>query len=173
MANYQVFEPFNDQPNVIPQTYRDLTFLFGPPNGERYEMLVATARYKEESFSSVYRAYMEEIFASFEEESVLDYAFSGALGEDIKINEVFPTYQLWLRRKDKFEKFYLSPDDESVEIPAIMVFPPKFTLNSGSSLNINVDMGHANLVSAILGQSLQPDWIEVNGVFAEGGADNA
>ena len=170
MAFNQVSELFNDQPNVISQKYSDLTFIFGPPSGERYEMLATTARLNAESFSSVYRAYMEEIFTSFEEFQFFDQAFSSVLGEDIKINRVFPTYQFWLKRNDKFKKFYLSPDDESVEIPAIMVFPPEFTGKSGSGLYISVDMEHANFVSAILGQSLKLDWIEVNGVLSEGGS---
>ena len=170
MAINQASEFSNDQPNVISQKYSDLTFIFGPPSGERYEMLATTARLNAESFSSVYRAYMEEIFTSFEECQFFDQAFSSVLGEDIKINRVFPTYQFWLKRNDKFKKFYLSPDDESIEIPAIMLFPPEFTRKSRSSLNVCVELKDAEVVSAIMGQSLKLDWIQVSGVLSEGGA---
>ena len=117
MAINQASEFSNDQPNVISQKYSDLTFIFGPPSGERYEMLKTKTLVNQESFSSVYRAYMEEAFASLEEVQFFDLAFSSILGEDIKINRLFPTYQFWLKRNDKFKKFYLSPDDESIEIP--------------------------------------------------------
>jgi len=57
-------------------------------------------------------------------------------------------------------KFYLSPEEESAEIPAVMVFPPKFTLKSGSPLNFNVELEHARYVSAFLGQALKLDWAD-------------
>ena len=44
-----------------------------------------------------------------------------------------------------------------------MVFPPKFTLKSGSPLNINVEIEHARYVSAFLGQTLKLDWIDMSG----------
>ena len=169
MAINQVLEPFNSQPSASSQTYVDLTFVFGPPNGERYDMLVSTARLIGDSVSKVYRTYIEEVFASFEEKNILDDAFSCVLGTDINTNDIFPTYQFWLKRKDKFEKFYLSPEEESVEIPAIMVFPPKFTLKSGSPLNINVETEHARYVSAFLGQALKLDWIDMSGTLSEQG----
>ena len=71
MAINQVLEPFNSQPRVFNQTYLDLTFVLGPPNGERYDMLVGTARLNGDSFSKVYRTYIEEVFASFEEKTSL------------------------------------------------------------------------------------------------------
>ena len=169
MAIDQVLEPFNSQPCVFNQTYLDLTFVLGPPNGERYDMLVATARLNGDSFSKVYRTYIEEVFTSFEEKNILDDAFSCVLGTDIKTNDLFPTYQFWLKRKDRFEKFYLSQEEESVEIPAVMVFPPKFTLKSGSPLNIDVEMEHARYVSAFLGQALKLDWIDMSGTLSEQG----
>ena len=169
MATNQVLEPFNSQPCVFNQTYLDLTFVLGPPNGERYDMLVATARLNGDSFSKVYRAYIEEVFASFDKKNILDDPFSCVLGTDIKTNYLFPTYQFWLKRKDKFEKFYLSQEEESVEIPAVMVFPPKFTLKSGSPLNIDVEMEHARYVSAFLGQALKLDWIDMSATLSEQG----
>ena len=87
----------------------------------------------------------------------------------LKGNDLFPTYQFWLKRKDKFAKFYLSPEEESVEIPAVMVFPPKFTLKSGSPLNIKVEMEHAKYVSAFLGKALKLDWIDMSGTLSEQG----
>ena len=47
MAINQGSEFLHDEPRFISQKYRDLTFLFGPPSGERYEML-ATGTFKAE-----------------------------------------------------------------------------------------------------------------------------
>ena len=46
---------------MLTQTYRDITFVFGTPDGGRYEMLKETAHLKNLSFSAVYRTYMDEI----------------------------------------------------------------------------------------------------------------
>ena len=81
--------PINTQSSVPFQTYCDLTFILEPPNGERHGMLVETARENGQSFSKVYRAYLEEVFASFDEKSILNDAFSCVLGTDIK-TKIFP-----------------------------------------------------------------------------------
>ena len=152
---------------MISQKYRDLTFLFGPPSGDRYEMLKTTALQSEDNFSSVYRTYMGKMFSSFEECGLFDKVFSDILGVDLRINRIFPTYQFWLNRNEKFSKFYLSPDDKSIEIPALMFFPPEFTYTSGAKLNVCVELQDAQYVSAIMGKSLKLDWVQINGVLSE------
>ena len=148
------------------QTYQDMTFVFGPPSGERYETLTTIARRSGESFSKTYSLFIEHAFSSLEMQSMFDQAFSLAFGVDLATNEYFLTEQCWFSRQEKFEKFYLSSHDESAEIPAVIVFPPKFTLASGESLTIDVEMHHAQFVSAFIGQTFELDWIEVMAIVA-------
>ena len=54
------------------QTYRDITFAFGPPSGDRYEMVKSTAIRQGETFSAMYREYMDGVFKSMEEDGLLD-----------------------------------------------------------------------------------------------------
>ena len=150
---------------MLTQTYRDITFVFGAPDGDRYEMLKETAHHKNLSFSAVYRTYMDEILLGLHGEGVFDHAFSGAVGPKLKVNKIFPTYQHWRGREERFEKFFVSPEEEYVEITAVMVFPPQFTDEQGVALETDVEFEHANFVSAIIGQSLRLDWVQVYGTF--------
>ena len=93
---------------MLTQTYRDITFVFGAPDGDRYEMLKETAHHKNLSFSEVYRTYMDEILLELHGEGVFDHAFSGAVGPKLKVNKIFPTYQHWRGREERFEKFFVS-----------------------------------------------------------------
>jgi|GEM_PF-4644343 hypothetical protein len=151
---------------MTPQSYRDFTFVLGPPNGDRYEMLRNFALENGEDFSTTYRNYAGHMFSSAETGELIDSLFSVALNEIIQTNRLFPTFQFWLKRKEEFHKFYLSPDDESAEIPAFMVFPPEFTDCSGSCLDVNVEMDHANFVGATIGKSLKLDWVQVMGTHS-------
>ena len=89
--------------------------------------------------------------------------FSTAIGEDVLINRTFLTQQFWVKRNERFEKFYLSPEDNSIEIPAIMFFPPDFTDKSGQKLDLIVELDHAEYVGAVIGRSLELDWVETRG----------
>ena len=162
-----VSESFGYEENASFQRYQDLTFVLGPPGGERYEMLTTIARRSGKSFSEVYGLFVEQTLVSNEIQNLLDQVFSLALGLDLKTNDYILTKQCWFRRQEKFNKFYLFPDDESVEIPALMVFPPKFTIASGQCLTIDVDMQHAQFVSAFIGQTFELDWIDIKGILME------
>jgi len=144
------------------QIYQDLTLVFGPPSGERYENLKNTAIKTGNSFSSIYRDCMEEILSC--KTKLFDGMFSTAIGEDVLINRTFLTQQFWVKRNERFEKFYLSPEDNSIEIPAIMFFPPDFTDKSGQKLDLIVELDHAEYVGAVIGRSLELDWVETRGV---------
>jgi len=48
-----------------------------------------------------------------------------------------------------------------------MIFPPEFTDELGSELSIPVEMKDVNIVSAIIGESLKLDWVQVKGVFVD------
>ena len=56
---------------------------------------------------------------------------------------------------------------QTAEIPAIMIFPPEFTDELGSELSIPVEMKDVTIVSAIIGESLKLDWVQVKGVFVD------
>jgi len=45
------------------QTYQDLTFVLGPPSGERYEALTTIARRSGESFSTTYGLFIAFSFS--------------------------------------------------------------------------------------------------------------
>ena len=142
------------------QTYRDITFVFGPPSGDRYEMVKSTALRQGETFSAMYRKYLDGLFTSIEEDGLLDGLFSSVLDEKIQVNNVFPTYQMWMKRDPKFEKFYLRPSEMTVELPAIMVFPPEFTTECGSEVHFSVEFEDARYVSAVIGDALKLDWVD-------------
>jgi hypothetical protein len=148
------------------QSYGDFTFVLGPPSGDRYDILRNFALENGEDFSTTYKSYSEQMISSAEHSGQLDHLFSVALNETIQINRVFPTFQFWLKRKEEFHKFYLSPDDKSAEIPAFMVFPSEFTDCSGSGLAVNVEVHHANFVGAAIGKSLKLDWVQVIGTHS-------
>ena len=53
------------------QTYRDITFAFGPASGDRYEMVKSTAIRQGETFSAMYRKYMDDVFTNMGESGLL------------------------------------------------------------------------------------------------------
>ena len=149
------------------QTYRDVTFVFGPPSGDRYEMLKHVASKTGKSFCCVYQEYMGEIFDEWTKSNLLDKTFSAILGVGTQINRIFPSYQMRIDRKEECEKFYYPSSAESIRIPVLMLYPPEFTWESKDSLETKVEMNHLNVVSSILGQSLQLDWVAVHAALAE------
>ena len=167
MAIHEISESIGLKANGASQTYQDLTFVLGPPSGARYEALSTIARRSGAQFSEIYRLFIEHAFDALEMQSMFDRAFSSALGVELETNAYFLTEQFWFNRREKLEKFYLSEHEERAEIPAIMVFPPKFTLVSGQPLTRDIEMHHARFVSAFIGQSFELDWIEINAMAPE------
>jgi hypothetical protein len=45
-----------------------------------------------------------------------------------------------------------------------MFFPPDFTDKSGQKLDFIVELDHAEYVGAVIGRSLELDWVETRGV---------
>jgi len=146
------------------QKYKDITFVFGAPAGDRYERFAEIAIQNGETFSDFYRAFIGDLFNTGGGDKLLNKLFSIVVGEELSLNGIFQTCQYWVGRKEKFEKFYLSPTDQNVEVPAIMVFPPKFTKPDGRVLEINIDFEHADYVSAVIGQSFKLDWVDIHAV---------
>ena len=113
------------------------------------------------------------MFAALDSEGILNKAVSAALGVDTLINDVYLTYQFWSKPQEKHQKFYLSDNDANAQIPAVMLFPPKFTLTSGAALDVDVTMEHAHVISLFLAKSLTLDWIDISATLAEqGGIDH-
>lgn len=155
------------------QKYKDITFVFGAPVGDRYERFTLIANENGQSFSDVYRSFIGDLFDTGGGDKILSELFSVVVGEELFLNGIFQTYQCWRGRKEKFKKFYLSPTDENVEVPAIMVFPPKFTRPDGKALASNIDLDHANYVSAMIGKSFKLDWVEIYAVLNNQGYEAA
>ena len=148
------------------QTYRDVTFVFGPPSGDRYEMLKDAASKTGRSFCCVYQEYMGEMFDGWTKDNLLDKTFSAILGVGTQVNRIFPSYQMRIDRKEECEKFYHPSSVESIQIPVLMLYPPEFTWESKDTLETKVEMEHLNVISVILGKSLQLDWVQVYGLIA-------
>ena len=148
------------------QTYCDVTFVFGPPSGDRYEMLKHVSSKTDRSFSCVCQEYMGEMFNEWMKSNLLDETFSAILGVGTKINRIFPSYQMRSHLKEECEKFYYPSSVESIQIPVLMLYPPEFTWDCKDVLETKVEMEHLNIVSAILGKSLQLDWVQVYGLIA-------
>ena len=147
------------------QTYQDITFVLGPPSGDRYEMIKSAALETGDTFSKLYRGYMDDIISDLDECGFFDKIFSTLLDEEIRVNRVYPTYQMWGKRNPKFAKFYLRPSEENAELPALMVFPPQFTTKCGLPIESCVERDDAKVVSAILGKSLELDWVNLISVY--------
>ena len=60
------------------QKYKDLTYLFGPPSGDRYDRLVEKAQASGQSFSDIYGSYIRDLVTNFEED-VFDRVFSSTV----------------------------------------------------------------------------------------------
>ena len=72
---------------MLNQNYQDLTFVFGAPSGNRYEMLKKISDETHNPFSEIFYEYLEDIFKKTAEGGLLDQTFSSALGKDIEIGD--------------------------------------------------------------------------------------
>ena len=148
------------------QIYRDITFVFGPPSGDRYEGIKSTALRNDESFSKSFRDHMEGVFASMKEEHLLDDLFSLCFRKKINVNRIYPTYQIWAKQNGELEKFYLRPEDKFAELPALMVFPPEFTSEVGEKLDFAIEFKDAKFVSNTIREAFGFDWINIFSAYA-------
>ena len=102
---------------------------------------------------------MGKMFDGWTKDNLLDKIFSAILGVGTQVNRMFPSYQMQIDRKAECEKFYHPSSVESIRVPVLMLYPPEFTWESKDVLETKVEMNHLNVVSSILGQSLQLDWV--------------
>ena len=152
------------------QIYRDITFVFGPPSGDRYEGIKSTALRNDESFSKSFRDHMEGVFASMKEEHLLDDLFSLYFRKKINVNRIYPTYQIWAKHDGELEKFYLRPEDKFAELPALMIFPSEFTSEVGAKLDFAIDPEDAKFAEFVINpirKAFGFDWINIFGAYAD------
>ena len=147
---------------MLNQNYQDLTFVFGAPSGNRYEMLKKISDETQNPFSEIFYEYLDDVFKKTTEGGLLDQTFSSALGKEIEIGEYHFDYQYWHKEKDAFQKFLQNKKGGLIRIPALMVFPENFVSPLKTKIDKVVDMDHANYVAAVIGKSLQLDWVQTS-----------
>ena len=107
---------------MLNQNYQDLTFVFGAPSGNRYEMLKKISDETQNPFSEIFYEYLDDVFKKTTEGGLLNKTFSIALGEEIEIGEYHFDYQYWHKEKDAFQKFLQNKKGGLIRIPSLMVF---------------------------------------------------
>tara|TARA_B100000242_G_C42846692_1_gene393199 strand:+ start:13 stop:717 length:705 start_codon:yes stop_codon:yes gene_type:complete len=147
------------------QIYSDITFVFGPPNGDRYEAIRSYALRNGASFSKAFRDHVESIFVSIKGERLLDDLFSLCFRKKIKINRIYPTYQIRAKPDDRLKKFHLRPEDRFAELPALIIFPPKFTTEAGSELSFPIQFEDAQFVIEAIREAFCFDWVNIFGTY--------
>ena len=147
---------------MLNQHYQDLTFVFGAPSGNRYEMLKEISDETQTPFSEIFFGYLCDVFKKTTEGGLLNKTFSIALGEEVEIGEYHFDYQYWHKEKDAFQKFLQNKKGGLIRIPSLMVFPENFVSPFKTKIDKIVDMEHANYVAAVIGKSLQLDWVQTS-----------
>ena len=91
------------------------------------------------------------------------------MDEEIRIGDYFFTYQRWFEERDGFSKFTqnynLQEGDDRflIKIPVLMLYPDNFVTPSGERIRTLVEMKHVEYLAAIIGKTLQLDWIQTMG----------
>jgi hypothetical protein len=147
---------------MLNQHYQDLTFVFGAPSGKRYEMLREISDERQTSFSEIFFEYLDDVFTKTVEGDLLNKTFSSAFGKEIEIGDYHFDYQYWHKEKDAFQKFLQNKKGGLIRIPSLMVFPENFVSPLKTKIDTVVEMEHANYVAAVIGKSLQLDWVQTS-----------
>ena len=151
------------------QKYRDLSLVFGAPSGERYEMLSGISDKVQKPFSEIYFEFLNEIVRTKDGDNLIEETLSIVLDEEIRIGDYFFTYQRWFEERDGFSKFTQNchlqdGDDRSlIKIPVLMIYPDNFVTPSGEKIRTLVEMKHVEYLAAVIGKTLQLDWIQTLG----------
>jgi len=158
------------------QKYRDISLVFGPPSGERYEMLSGIANQVQRTFSEIYLEFLSDVLSKKGDESLLEDALSIFIEQEIYVGEYTLTYLYWYEGREELSKFVnnsQSIDQKSlipIRIPVLMLYPDKFVVRStGKPIRKNIELDHFERVASILGQVLKLDWIQTIGAFSEDG----
>ena len=147
---------------MLNQHYQDLTFVFGAPYGKRYEMLREISDERQTSFSEIFFEYLDDVFTKTVEGDLLNKTFSSAFGKEIEIGDYHFDYQYWHKEKDAFQLFLQNKKGGLIRIPSLMVFPENFVSPLKTNIDTAVEMEHANYVAAVIGKSLQLDWVQTS-----------
>ena len=157
------------------QKYRNISLVFGPPSGERYEMLRGIANQVQRPFSEIYLEFLSDLLSKKGDESLLEDALSIFIEQEIYVGEYTLTYLYWYEEREELSKFNNSQSTGQkgllpTRIPVLMLYPDKFVVRStGKPVRKNIELDHFERVAAILGQVLKLDWIQTIGAFSEDG----
>ena len=148
------------------QKYSDMSLVFGPPSGARYEMLSFAANNVRKPFSEIYLEFLSDVLRKKNGESLIEETLSIVMEEEIRIGDICFTYQCWFEEREEFEKFIqgdLSGKSDSIfpiKIPVLMLYPDNFVTKSGTPIETIVQSEHVHYLAAMIGQSLQLDWVQ-------------
>ena len=151
------------------QKYRDLSLVFGAPSGERYEMLSGISDKVQKPFSEIYFEFLNDVLKTGDNGNLVEETLSIVLDEEIRIGNYSLTYQRWFEERDGFSKFtqncHLQEGDDRfmIKIPVLMLYPDNFTTLSGKRISAVVEMKHLEYLAAVIGKTLQLDWIQTMG----------
>lgn len=151
------------------QKYRDLSLVFGAPSGERYEMLSGIADKVQRPFSEIYFEFLNDALETRNDGNLIEETLSIVFDEEVRIGDYSLTYQRWFEERDGFSKFtqncHLQEGDDRfmIKIPVLMLYPDNFTTPSGKQIRTLVDLKHIEHLAAVIGKTLQLDWIQIMG----------
>lgn len=156
------------------QKYKDISLVFGPPSGERYEMLSSIANQAQRPFSEIYLEFLSDVLSKKGDEGLLEDALSNFIEQEIYVGEYTLTYLYWYRERAELSKFVSNSqftDQKSllpIKILVLMLYPDKFVVRStGKLIRKNIELDHFERVASILEQVLKLDWIRTIGAFSE------
>ena len=97
---------------------------------------------------------------------VLDGLFSSVLDEKIQVNKVFPTYQMWMKRDPKFEKFYSVPLRRLVNCLQSWCFHQNSRNADQRSISPLSSKMH-DWFGAVIGDALKLDWVDTRCTYMD------
>ena len=151
------------------QKYRDLSLVFGAPSGERYEMLSGISDKVQKPFSEIYFEFLNDVLKTGDDSNLVEETLSIVLNEEIRIGDYSLTYQRWFEEKDGFSKFTQNCHLQEgmtgfmIKIPVLMLYPDNFTTLPGKRIKTVVEMKHLEYLAAVIGKTLQLDWVQTMG----------
>jgi len=148
------------------QKYSDISLVFGPPSGERYEMLSGIANKVRKPFSEIYLEFLSDVLKKKNGESLIEETLSIVTEEEIWVGDICFTYQCWFEEREEFAKFiqgHQSGEADStfpIKIPVLMLYPDSFVTKFGTKIETIVQSEHVEYLAAMISQTLELDWVQ-------------
>ena len=155
------------------QKYRDLSLVFGAPSDELYEMLSGISDKVQKPFSEIYFEFLNDVLKTRDDGNLIEETLSIVLDEEIRIGNYSLTYQRWFEERDGFSKFtqncHLQDGDDKfmIKIPVLMLYPDNFMTPCGNSINTVVETKHIEYLAAVIGKTIQLDWVQTLCTYAK------